>query len=47
MIVCSSSHDEIVYEGGWCPVCELVDQLDEKTAECELLQEKIDELEDN
>lgn len=46
MIVCSSGHEEIVYEGGWCPVCELVDELNEKTAECEELQDKISELED-
>ena len=35
MNLCSDNHDEVCYEGSICPVCELIDQHNEKLAEIE------------
>lgn len=29
MTVCSSGHEEIVYDGRWCPACHLIEKMDE------------------
>ncbi len=31
--LCSSNHEEICYEGPWCPVCVLKDDLKNQIAE--------------
>lgn len=45
MDICSSGHDEIVYEGGYhikCPVCELLDTVNEMTIDQEQTIEHYD-----
>lgn len=42
MDICKSGHEEIIYEGWNCPVCEMIDKKDE---EIEKLGDKINELE--
>jgi len=53
MKICSEGHDELVYEGKYCPACQINDQLDDANDDADKLRdevvdlsEKIDELED-
>lgn len=40
MNLCSDKHDEVCYEGGLCPVCDMRDEMQE---EIERLQEELNE----
>jgi len=35
MNLCSDNHDEICYEGRYCPLCDMRDELDESITELE------------
>jgi len=42
MELCSNGHDEVCYDSRNCPVCAMIDDLEDQIRE---LQEKIDDLE--
>jgi len=42
MDICSYQHEEIVYEGRICPLCDLADNITEVEADILDLQERID-----
>ena len=41
MNLCSRGHEEVCYEGRNCPVCELIDEIEEKNAEIDSLNNDI------
>ena len=43
MDICSNGHEEIVYEGRYCPMCTMIDNHKE---ELERLEDKISEIEE-
>ena len=45
MEICNDEHEEIVYGGNPCPLCEAIYSIEELKRENEKLQEKIDKLE--
>lgn len=45
MQLCSEGHDEVAYEGRWCPVCmAIVDEKADAKARLEALVEERDDL---
>jgi cell division protein FtsB len=45
MDLCSSNHDEIVYIGRRCPVCDLKEEVEKFEEENSTLKQRIEELE--
>lgn len=43
MEICSDGHDEVCYNGMYCPACELIKQHEEKVSK---LEEQIESLEE-
>lgn len=41
MNICSHHHDEIVYEGRWCPLCQKQEELDAAVIEIDKLLEEL------
>ena len=44
MNICSDNHEEIVYEGRHCPLCQANSEIKDWTSELEKAREEIDEL---
>lgn len=40
MNLCSDRHDEVCYEGKYCPACELLERISELKKEIETLKEE-------
>lgn len=52
MYICNEKHEEIVYQGFGCPLCDLMDtvnkledEIEDRGIDIETLKEKIEELE--
>ncbi len=43
MEMCDDGHDEIVYEYGKCPICEIENETEELEGRIENLEEEVDE----
>lgn len=43
--MCSEKHDEVIYEGKYCPACDLVNQVEELEKTVERLQNELEETE--
>jgi len=46
MYLCSDGHDQIVYEGGSCPACDLLEKIYDLEYENEELHGRCEELEE-
>jgi len=44
MDICCDDHDEIVYEGSFCPACDIRDRCNEFEQECLDLREQVEAL---
>ena len=42
MNLCSKNHEEICYEGKWCPLCDVLKEREELEKENERLKEEND-----
>ena len=45
MTVCSDGHDEIVYDGEDCPLCETLERLNDRDDDCTRAEERVGEVE--
>lgn len=45
MTICDNGHDEICFEGGNCPACELIDEINTLKKDLEYVEEEKKELE--
>ena len=41
MEICSSNHDEIVYDSRYCPLCELLEEKEELNSEIRNLEHEL------
>ena len=44
MYVCDSGHEEIVYDGGFCPMCQLMEEIECLEQDNDILVDRIAEL---
>lgn len=46
MNICSDKHDEVVYEGGLCPMCDLIEDHEGLMRDKEELEQQVETLTD-
>jgi predicted RNase H-like nuclease (RuvC/YqgF family) len=41
--ICSKNHDEICFDGIYCPACEIIEDLEDKVEQLEIRNKKLDQ----